>query len=91
MSVIKERPKMNDYDDMERNCFLLYEALLFACLNMTDIPISGIVAFNQIDKKYIKEAHELLDRILLVILEMEENVPTEEIKEWLKKLRDLSK
>ena len=82
---------MNEYDDMERNCFLLYEALLFACLNMTGIPISGIVAFNQIDKKYIKEAHEILDCILLVILEMEENVPTEEIKEWLKKLRDLSK
>lgn len=82
---------MNDYDDMERNCYLLYEALLFACLSMTDVPGNGIIAVNKIDKKYIKEAHELLDHLLLPVLQMEEDVPTEEIKEWLKNLRDLLK
>jgi len=81
---------MNEYDDMERNCYLLYEALLFACLSMTDIP-NGVINFNKIDKKYIKEAHQILDHILLPVLQTEEDVPTEEIKEWLKKLRDLSK
>ena len=75
---------------MERNCYLLYEALLFACLSMTDIP-DNVIAFNQIDKKYIKEAHELLDHFLLPVLKTEEDVPTEEIKEWLKNLRNLSK
>ena len=86
-----EMKMMNDYDDMERNCYLLYEALLFACLSMTDVPGNGIIAVNKIDKKYIKEAHELLDHLLLPVLQMEEDVPTEEIKEWLKNLRDLSK
>ena len=81
---------MSDYDDMERNCYLLYEALLFACLSMTDIP-GNVVVFNKIDKKYIKEAHELLDHFLLPVLETEEDVPTEELKEWLKNLRNLSK
>ena len=77
-------------NDMERNCFILYEALLFACLNLTDIPIKDVIAFNRIDKKYIKEAHELLDGLLKLVLEMEEGTPTEEIKEWLKILRNLS-
>ena len=76
-------------NDMERNCFILYEALLFACLNMTDIP-EDVITFSRIDKKYIKEAHELLDGLLKLVLEMEEGTPTEEIKEWLKTLRNLS-
>lgn len=82
---------MSDYDDMERNCYLLYEALLFACLSMTDVPGNGIIAVNKIDKKYIREAHELLDHLLLPVLEMEKDVPTEEIREWLKNLRNLSR
>ncbi len=82
---------MNEYDDMERNCYLLYEALLFACLSMIDVPGNGIIIINKIDKKYIKEAHELLDCLLLPVLEMEKDIPTEEIKEWLKNLRNLSK
>ena len=77
-------------DNMERNCFILYEALLFACLNMTGIP-EDVIAFNKIDKKYIKEAYELLDSLIKLVLEMEEETPTEEIKEWLKRLRNLSK
>lgn len=77
-------------DDMERNCLILYEALLFACLNMTGIP-EDVIAFNRIDKKYIKEAYKLLDDLLKLVLEMEEETPTEEIKEWLKNLRNLSK
>lgn len=78
-------------DDMERNCFILYEALLFACLDLIDIPIEDVITSNRIDKKYIKKAYELLDDVLKLVLEMEEGTSTEEIKEWLKTLRNLSK